>query len=466
MDLRDLLNDAAFRRRKKRARKGNREEDAYRALARVFAASPDVVLQRLVDTATSFCGADSAGISLEGTNEKGERIFRWVAVSGSFAGFLGGTTPRFFSPCGTTLDSSRPQLYRVTKAYYDYLGIQAEPITDGILIPWETAGMHGTLWCVSQRRREAFDFADYELLDGLASFAAAAIRNSSQQKQLREQESLLAAAAIEKKLAPELERRNAEILEQAELLRELSERLLQTQNEERRHIARELHDSTGQLLALMNMNLSALRKSFVEGNAAKSGQLLEDCAALANEVTSQIRTVSYLLHPPLLDELGLSSALRWLVEGFEQRSQIEVILDVPERFGRLQPELELNLFRIVQESLTNIHRHSSSKTATIRLCQKDGNVLLEIQDQGAGISDERMAKLKARRSGVGIAGMRERIRGFNGILDVSSNKKGTKISVTVPLKASQGSGVPEKRKHQSPHVDTDTSAYSSDEGRR
>ena len=97
----------------------NREADAYRTLAQVFADSPDVILQKLVETATSFCGADSAGISLEQTADSGERVFRWVAISGSFAGFLGGTTPRFFSPCGTTLDSARPQLYRVTKTYYD-----------------------------------------------------------------------------------------------------------------------------------------------------------------------------------------------------------------------------------------------------------------------------------------------------------------------------------------------------------
>lgn len=203
MELRDLLKDADFPRRK-RVRSEAHAADAYRALAHVFAETPDVILQNLVDMATAFCGADSAGISLEEADEKGERKFRWVAISGSFARFLGGTTPRFFSPCGTTLDCGRAQLYRVNQAYYDYLGIEAEPITDGILIPWETGELRGTIWCVSHRDREAFDAEDFRLLTGLADFAAIAIRNRFQQEKLQEQARSLAAAYMANELAHQI----------------------------------------------------------------------------------------------------------------------------------------------------------------------------------------------------------------------------------------------------------------------
>lgn len=177
MELRDLLDDPEFPLRKKRLGQGTCAAEAYRNLARVFADSPDVVLQRLVDAATTFCGADSAGISLEEKGDNNERRFRWIAISGSFAPFLGGTTPRFFSPCGTTLDCGRAQLYRVGKPYYDYLGVKADPITDGILIPWQAGELRGTLWVVSHRYREAFDVEDFKLIDGLADFAEIAVRN-------------------------------------------------------------------------------------------------------------------------------------------------------------------------------------------------------------------------------------------------------------------------------------------------
>lgn len=176
MELRDLCEDADFPFRKKRPRPGPCAADAYQTLGRVFADAPGIVLQRLVDAATSFCGADSAGISLEEMNGE-QKQFRWIAISGSFAPFLGGTTPRFFSPCGITLSSGRPQLYRVGSAYYDSLGIKAEPITDGILIPWQASEMRGTLWAVSHRYREAFDVEDFKLLNGLAEFSAMAVEN-------------------------------------------------------------------------------------------------------------------------------------------------------------------------------------------------------------------------------------------------------------------------------------------------
>lgn len=201
MELRDLLNDRDF---PQRARPGTHSSHGFEALdqlAHVFSEAPDVVLQRLVDIAVEFCGADSAGISLEEAGENGELRFRWIVVSGSFAKYLYGTTPRFFSPCGTCLSSGRAQLYRLTKPYYDFLGIEADPITDGILIPWTTEGLRGTLWAVSHCSREAFTMDDYRLLNSLADFASIAIRHQSREKALRERARMKASAARANELA-------------------------------------------------------------------------------------------------------------------------------------------------------------------------------------------------------------------------------------------------------------------------
>ena len=199
MELRDLLEDPEFPLRKKRPRQETYAADAYRTVARVFADNPDVILQRLVQAATTFCGADSAGISLEEGDEKGQRRFRWIAVSGSFAAFLGGTTPRFFSPCGTALDCGRVQLYRVGKTYYDYLGIKADPITDGILIPWQAGGIRGTVWVVSHRHREAFDVEDFKVMDGLTDFAAIAMQHHFHQRRSQKRERMPASAIVKQK---------------------------------------------------------------------------------------------------------------------------------------------------------------------------------------------------------------------------------------------------------------------------
>lgn len=186
MELRDLLTDREFLLRKKDARRGSYTAEAYRQVALVFADDPGVILQHLVDATIAFCGADSAGISLEegDADEKGPRRFRWIAIAGTFAPFLGGTTPRFFSPCGTTLDCGRPQLYRVGQSYYDFLGIKADPITDGILVPWRAGEVRGTLWAVSQSDHEAFDIEDFKLIEGLADFASVAVEDRIHQGKL------------------------------------------------------------------------------------------------------------------------------------------------------------------------------------------------------------------------------------------------------------------------------------------
>ncbi|HTU34169.1 MAG TPA: PAS domain S-box protein [Candidatus Acidoferrum sp.] len=227
----------------------------------------------------------------------------------------------------------------------------------------------------------------------------------------------------------ELQRRNREILEQAQQLHDLSSRLLQMQDAERRHIARELHDSAGQTLSVLAIELSRLAKDAKAD--AKLHERVESAEQLVRQLTQEIRTTSYLPHPPLLDENGLSSALPWYVEGLAQRSGLHVELKVPENFKRLPHEMELVIFRLVQEALTNIHRHSGSKTAAISLYREGDYICAEIQDRGKGISPERLAEIQLHGVGVGILGMRERVRQFQGDLTIDSNPLGTKIRATL-----------------------------------
>ena len=229
----------------------------------------------------------------------------------------------------------------------------------------------------------------------------------------------------------ELEQRNAEILQQSEQLRELSNRLLKTQDDERRRIARELHDSAGQLITVLGMNLAGIAQRV--GQNPSLSETVEDTQNLVQQLSREIRTTSYLLHPPLLDENGLSQAIHWYMQGLKERTDLEIELSVPGDFGRLPADLELTIFRIVQEGLTNIHRHSGSKTATIRLARTADSVLLTIEDHGKGISPEKLAALRAQRTGVGITGMRERVRHLKGVMDIQSNGIGATISVTFPV---------------------------------
>jgi signal transduction histidine kinase len=221
-------------------------------------------------------------------------------------------------------------------------------------------------------------------------------------------------------------------------LRELSARLLQLQDDERRRIARELHDSVGQMLAALNMNLSSVRAD-VE-RLAKTASALTDSENLVQQMSTEVRTISHLLHPPLLDEAGLASALRWYVDGFVLRSKIKVALDLPEDFGRLPRESETAIFRVVQECLTNIHRHSESPIARIRLRQRDDQVSVEIEDKGKGIPPEKQEEMNSSGTpGVGVRGMRERLRQLGGTLEFRSNGSGTLVTVQLPLTESSSS---------------------------
>jgi signal transduction histidine kinase len=397
MELHDLLSDREFLDRRDGSERSENRFEALQVLARVFVEAPEVVLQKLVEAAVKFCAADSAGISLEETDEHGELRFRWVAISGTFSQYLNGTTPRFFSPCGTCLSTGRPQHYRVTKPYYDFLGVVADPINDGLLIPWNSDESRGTIWAISHGSSQTFGLEDYKLLNTLADFASISVRLT------------------------ERERRTTS-------LRQLSADLMRIQDDERRKIARELHDSIGQYLAAIQMNLDQLAKS-----PSKADEIAVDTRQLVNQCVSETRTISYLLHPPLLNEFGLRSAAKWYVEGFSKRSGIEVALQIDEGWGRLDQDVELALFRALQESLNNVHRHSGSKKVEIVFRLDGGKALVRIRDYGRGLSPQQLRDINnSHGRGVGLTGLRERIAAFGGLFEIAAGQPGTLINITLP----------------------------------
>ena len=236
----------------------------------------------------------------------------------------------------------------------------------------------------------------------------------------------------------ELERRvgerTAELQKAEQNLRRLSGRLLQMQDEERRRIARELHDSAGQMLVALDMSLYTIQQEAGKLSPSASSALSQSLETV-QEMSRELRTISHLLHPPLLDEAGLPSAVRWYVEGFAERSKIAVDLDLGEELGRLPRELETTIFRIVQESLTNVHRHSGSATAAIRILRNSGDVLIEVLDQGKGIGESNRQANGPSRPGVGIQGMRERVRQLGGNFQILTPEKGTIVRATLPISA-------------------------------
>jgi PAS domain S-box-containing protein len=214
---------------------------------------------------------------------------------------------------------------------------------------------------------------------------------------------------------------------------DFASRLQNLQDEERRRLARELHDSVGQTLAALSMNIGVIQAQSHQLDSVGARAVSEN-AQLVDQVSREIRTISHLLHPPLLDVAGLTSALRWYADGFAERSNIKVDVEIANDFGRLPDEFEIAIFRIVQECLTNIHRHSGSATAAIRVQQEGDTVFVKVQDSGKGIPLEKQHELiEAGRGGVGFAGMRERLRRLGGTLEIQSNESGTTVGAILKV---------------------------------
>ena len=216
-------------------------------------------------------------------------------------------------------------------------------------------------------------------------------------------------------------------------LRHLSQQLLRTRDAERRQMARELHETAGQSLAALKMMLGRLRDALPEDDEMARG-LVERSVEVAEDAVREVRLVSYLMHPPMLDEGGLGLALQWYVRGFSERSGIQAQVEVAENFGRYPQEIETTIFRVVQEALTNVHRYSGSRTVAIRLAREDGQIRAEVRDQGCGLALPAPATGWDAPLGVGIAGMRERVKQLHGAFEIESAPgRGTTVRAILPI---------------------------------
>jgi signal transduction histidine kinase len=251
--------------------------------------------------------------------------------------------------------------------------------------------------------------------------------------QLQQKAQALETEMAERKLVEEeLRRTKAElevlVQQRTTALRQLSSRLLSLQDTERRRIARELHDSLGQYLVGLKLNVDMLHKTPAREELwSATEQLMQQCV-------SEVRTLSYLLHPPTMDAAGFASAARWYVEGFSQRSGVKVALDAPDKLGRLPDDVELALFRVLQEALTNVHRHSGASAASVLIREDSEQLILEIDDNGHGIPKKLLSNFHETGAGmgVGLAGIRERAWELGGVLTVESDDGGTLVRVTIP----------------------------------
>jgi len=257
--------------------------------------------------------------------------------------------------------------------------------------------------------------------DSGAAVGIVGISQDLSSRKQAEEELQNAHAELEKRV----QERTAELASTNESLQKLSGQLIRAQDDERRRIARELHDSTGQVLAALAMTLSQMQKDSSPANLRK----FQECRDLITSAASEIRNLSYLLHPPLIDEVGLASAVAEYLQGFQKRSGLSVQFEISQEVGRLDGNREITLFRIIQESLGNIHRHSGSSTASIIISCVQNDVVLEIRDQGRGLPNNTAGKSNA---GVGIKGMQERLRPFGGTLRITCDATGTCVKVTLP----------------------------------
>jgi PAS domain S-box-containing protein len=306
-----------------------------------------------------------------------------------------------------------------------------------VKIPVVKAGRLVAILFVHYRQAHQFSANEVALLIEVAERIWAAIERAKIEAKLRDSEERFRGLAetLESEVrvrTKELEERNAEVLLQAETVQTLSSSLMHVQDDERRHIARELHDSAGQTLTVLGMNLTAITQ-LAAGADARLREQVSEARKAVDQLTQEIRTTSYLLHPPLLDEIGVPAVLKWYVEGLAERSGLNISLDLPRDLERFSRDAELVVFRVVQECLTNIHRHSGSKTAAIKLALSGGVVSVEVKDSGKGMSVEKITEIETSASGVGIRGMRERVRQLGGQILIQSDNSGTTVSVRLPV---------------------------------
>lgn len=428
--LESILCTEELRRRPSRPPDYQKENRALLALSIALADTPRTILQTLADTILEVCQSGSAGISLLSSDDGGKR-FCWPAIAGMWKPHIGGGTPRNFGPCGDVLDRNTPLLFGNIARRYTYFQPVTPAVEEALLIPFYVEGKAvGTIWAVAHDPRRKFDAEDERVMLSLGRFASSAYQI------LASLDALNVEMAQREKAEASLRLSNAKLESLIEkrtgALRRLTISLLQSQDEERRRFGRNLHDSIGQYLTIIKMNLDVMNG--LGENDLTRPELLSQCLNAVEACLKETRTISYLLHPPLLDEAGFESAARWYVDGFAQRGGIQATLNFPEKMERLPRSVELALFRILQESLTNVHRHSGSPTVEIGIEVDAEIVSLVVRDAGRGIPQHVIEQFReSGTAGIGLAGMRERLADLGGELRVQSDKKGTLLQATIPL---------------------------------
>lgn len=413
--LESIISTVELSGRKTRAPNHVAENDALIALAEKMATSPNDILQKLAETALNLCQAQTCGISLLGSDGA---HFYWPALTGVWASHVGGSMPRGFSPCGTVLDRNAAQLMSHPERHFAYFAAVTPWIEEVLLVPFYVGGNAvGTIWVIIHDQSRRFDAEDLRVMTNLGTFAAAAYQTLQY---------LNSAKLANEHLESEVQRRTGE-------LQRLSAKLMRLQDEEHRRIARNLHDSLGQYLTGIKMNLESLRRS----DAPNKNEVLSSALEWVERSISETRTLSFLLHPPLLDEVGFASAARWYTDEFAKRSGIKVKLDLPDGMDRLPELAEIALFRILQESLTNVHRHSGSSAVEVRLKTGQHQAVFTVRDLGRGMPAELIQGSQTNRNyfGVGLSGMRERVNDLGGKFEIQSGGDGTAITVSIPLAA-------------------------------
>lgn len=392
-------------------------------------AKAEELYQKIVDAACTIMRSDFASLQMFCPEYGTSGLLRLLA----FRGF-NSTASRFWelvsvdsaSSCGQALrlrtrvivpDTERCEFMAGTddQAVSRQTGIHAVQTTPLISRSGKLVGMLSTHWREPHTPTEG----DLRFLDILARQAADLIEHRRVQDELEAQ----------------VRERTAEIAAAHESLRRLSMRLMKAQDEERRRVARELHDSAGQLVLAVGCAIEEADQH--ADDPAAVAQCLEQARTLLEHLAKEVRTTSYLLHPPLLDECGLGSAIRWYADGLTKRSGLSIDLSLPENLGRLPVDLEITLFRIVQECLSNIHRHSGSETARIVIEREADAIVMRIEDDGKGIPDAILNRGVALNGGVGLAGMRERVHHLDGRMTINSDATGTRILMNFPLPASE-----------------------------
>src|ERR1700733_8280920 len=440
VSVESILCTEELRRRPTRPPDFEKETNALVALSDALADSPLTLLQTLADTILAVCQCGSAGISLLATDDGGKRFY-WPAIAGMWKQHIGGGTPRDFGPCGDELDRNTTLLFRHLERRYTYFQPVTPLVEEALLVPFYVKGKAvGTIWAVAHDARHKFDAEDERVMTSLGKFASSAYQILVSLKAanfaMAEREKAEAALRLSNaKLESLIDKRTG-------ALRRLTISLLQSQDEERRRFARNLHDSIGQHLTILKMNLDGMN---MPGQNFVRPELLSNCLQTVDECLKETRTISYLLHPPLLDEAGFESAARWYVDGFAQRGEIQATISFPENMDRLPKSIELALFRILQESLANVHRHSGSPTVDIDVDVEADTVTLAVRDAGRGISEQVLERFRETGvAGIGLAGMRERVADLGGEMRIESNQAGTVLMASIPLRASRSKSTQER----------------------